>query len=224
MLGDDPLAGVGGIGDGQRSAGHHGIIPAFQRVTRTVEAVIGGDARNVRRPGRGKGGKGRSAGAHMHQIDFLALDQPYQPPAIGQHDGGVFRLHRHGRQDRPARLQIGRPLRPPCEATTARPPAFTTASATSSVVCSAPPVSRSGITRAKAVKLAGRARITTLHSAFHRLVNGPSDRVAAQFGFVGGQERGALGVPGRDRGDLAQVGAIGVGAGDLDNVVHQPGL
>ena len=107
MLGDDVLAGEVGIGDGQSASCHHGIIPALQQVTRAVEAMIGGDARDIRRLGRGKGRKGRRARAHMHQIDRLALDQRDQPAAIGQHDQRVLRLHRHGREHSAARLQIG---------------------------------------------------------------------------------------------------------------------
>ena len=87
-------------------------------------------------------------------LTFSSRISPISPMALSSITHGFFEWTGISTSSPPP--SASRPaIRPPREATSARPPAFFTARATSTVVCSAPPVSSSGVTCSR-VKFSGR--------------------------------------------------------------------
>jgi hypothetical protein len=145
VLGDHVVAGVVGVGDHQVALGHHRIVPALEAGLGVVDPVIGGDERHL---GGVAAHRALKAGARLRawtRLTFSLADQVGQARGVAQHDQRVLRLHRHLAPGARRRLPAAHHA-PAAAATRARPPASITAWATSIVVCSAPPVSSSGVT------------------------------------------------------------------------------
>ena len=125
------------------------MTPLYQPLERAlliVDAVIGGDERDLR-PARGQqGAPCRGAAARMEKIDTMLGDQLFQSPRIGKHRQRAFRGGR--KMDRLAADadQLAAPAARLRSPPAPRPPAATVASATSITVRSAPPAARAGMT------------------------------------------------------------------------------
>ncbi len=72
------------IGDHRIAACHHGIVPAFERILRRVNAVIGGDEGNAHAPCRKKRAPGGRTGARMDERNLPLTDQFGEARDIGE--------------------------------------------------------------------------------------------------------------------------------------------